>query len=183
MKEIIKSIYKKLAFKMFIIICLVALNVYLLTCPSKILGEVIDLLANIEQNRSLIINNIILLLIVSFVFMITRIVWKYLLAYVTRQVEKGLRDSLFDHFLKIKLSSIQDIKNGELMSYFVKDIGEIRGATYRILSHASRVVFIFIIATYTMIRRRFKTFSCSALPNIYYSLYSNDIKKICWKEF
>lgn len=152
MKDIIKSIYKKLAFKMFIIICLVAVNVYLLTCPSKILGNVIDLLANIEQNKSLIIDNIILLLGISIIFIVTRIVWKYLLAYVTRQVEKGLKDKLFEHFLKIKLSSIQDIKNGELMSYFVKDIGEIRGATYRMLSHASRVFFIFIIATYTMIR-------------------------------
>lgn len=152
MKDIIKSIYKKLAFKMFIIICLVAVNVYLLTCPSKILGNVIDLLANIEKNKSLIIDNIILLLGISIIFIITRIVWKYLLAYVTRQVEKGLKDKLFEHFLKIKLSSIQDIKNGELMSYFVKDIGEIRGATYRMLSHASRVFFIFIIATYTMIR-------------------------------
>lgn len=152
MKDIIKSIYKKLAFKMFIIICLVAVNVYLLTCPSKILGNVIDLLANIEKNKSLIIDNIILLLGISIIFIVTRIVWKYLLAYVTRQVEKGLKDKLFEHFLKIKLSSIQDIKNGELMSYFVKDIGEIRGATYRMLSHASRVFFIFIIATYTMIR-------------------------------
>lgn len=150
MKEIMKSIYKKLIFKMFIIICLVAVNVYLLTCPSKILGKIIDLLENIEKNKILIINNIKLLIFSSLIFIVTRIIWKYLLAYVTRQVEKGLKDKLFEHFMKIKLSSIQDIKNGELMSYFVKDIGEIRGATYRMLSHASRIVFIFIIATYTM---------------------------------
>ena len=106
MKEIMKSIYKKLAFKMFIILCLVALNVYLLTCPSKILGKIIDLLGNIEQNKTLIIDNIKLLLLVSFVFILTRIVWKYLLAFVTRQVEKNLKDKLFNHFLKIKLRKI-----------------------------------------------------------------------------
>ena len=36
------------------------------------------------------------------------------------------------------------------MSYFVKDIGEIRGATYRALSHASRVIFIILITSFSM---------------------------------
>ena len=152
MKNLLISIYKKLTLKMIIIITLVAVNVYLLTYPSKVLGKIIDLLSNIDQNRDLIINHIIALLGASILMLVVRIIWKYLLAITTRQVEKDLRDNLFEHFLKIKLSSIQDIKNGELMSYFVKDIGEIRGLTYRVLSHASRVVFILIIATITMIK-------------------------------
>ena len=183
MKEILKSIYKKQALRMFVIICLVAFNVYLLTCPSKILGKIIDLLGNINQNKPLIIENIKLLLVVSFVFIITRIVWKYLLAYVTRQVEKGLKDKLFDHFLKIKLTSIQDIKNGELMSYFVKDIGEIRGATYRILSHASRVIFIFIIATYTMIGVDLKLTIAAICPIIITMILVFILKKYVEKSF
>ena len=36
------------------------------------------------------------------------------------------------------------------MSYFVKDIGELRGFLYRILSQGSRIIFVFIIATSTM---------------------------------
>lgn len=150
MKDLLKSIYKKLTLKMITIISLVAVNVYLLTYPSKVLGKIIDLLSSMEQNKSIIIEHIIKLLVVSILLVIVRIVWKYLLAITTRQVEKELKDNLFDHFLKIKLSSIQNIKNGELMSYFVKDIGEIRGITYRLLSHASRVVFIFIITSITM---------------------------------
>lgn len=150
MKKLLISIYKKLTLKMITIITLVAVNVYLLTYPSKVIGKIIDLLSNIEQNKPIIINHIIKLLLVSILIVIVRIVWKYLLAITTRQVEKGLRDNLFDHFLKIKLSSIQNIKNGELMSYFVKDIGEIRGITYRLLSHATRVIFILIITSITM---------------------------------
>lgn len=150
MKQQLISIYKKLSFKMILIVIMVAANVYLLTYPSKVLGKIIDLLANIEQNKDAIIQNIIFLIIASLVALIVRIIWKYLLACTTRFVEKSLRDSLFEHFLKIKLSNIQNIKNGELMSYFVKDIGEIRGATYRVLSHASRVFFILIITTITM---------------------------------
>ena len=145
MKKILISIYKKLTLKMIAIITLVAVNVYLLTYPSKVLGKIIDLLSNIDLNKELIINHIIALLGASILMLIIRIVWKYLLAITTRQVEKDLRDNLFEHFLKIKLASIQNIKNGELMSYFVKDISEIRGVTYRALSHASRVFFIFVI--------------------------------------
>ena len=36
------------------------------------------------------------------------------------------------------------------MSYFIKDVGEIRGFLYRLLSHGTRIVFVFIIATNTM---------------------------------
>ena len=64
--------------------------------------------------------------------------------------EKEMRNKLFEHFSKLKLSSIQNIKNGELMSYFVKDIGEVRGFSYKILSQGLRTIFIIIITTYTM---------------------------------
>ena len=150
MKHIINSIFKKLLVPIISIITLIAINVYLLTYPAKILGKIIDLLYDINLNKSSILNNIKLLIITSILCLIVRVVWKYLLAYTTRFLEKSLRDNLFDHFLKIKLSNIQNIKNGEIMSYFVKDIGELRGFLYRILSHGSRIVFVSIIATSAM---------------------------------
>ena len=150
MKNVIKSILKKLIFPITTIIILIGINVYLLTYPAKLLGKIIDLLYNIDQNKINIINNIKILILVSIICLLIRVIWKYLLAYATRFLEKSLRDKLFEHFLKIKLSNIQNIKNGEIMSYFVKDIGELRGFLYRILSHGSRIIFVTIIATYTM---------------------------------
>lgn len=152
MKDILISIYKKLSIKMIFVVTMVAINVYLLTYPSKVLGQIIDLLNNIEANKPEILSLIVKLLIASIILIIIRVAWKYTLAFITRTVEKDLRDNLFDHFLRIKLSNIQDIKNGEIMSYFVKDIGEIRGFTYRFLSHASRVFFIFFITSAMMIK-------------------------------
>ena len=183
MKNLLISIYKKLTLKMIIIITLVAVNIYLLTYPSKVLGKIIDLLSNIDQNRDLIINHIIALLAASILMLVVRIVWKYLLAITTRQVEKDLRDNLFEHFLKIKLSSIQNIKNGELMSYFVKDIGEIRGLTYRVLSHASRVVFILIIATITMIKVNLSLTIAAICPIIITTYIIVILKKYVEKSF
>lgn len=183
MKNLLISIYKKLTLKMIVIITLVAVNVYLLTYPSKVLGKIIDLLSNITQNKELIINHIIALLAASILMLIVRIIWKYLLAITTRQVEKDLRDNLFEHFLKIKLSSIQNIKNGELMSYFVKDISEIRGLTYRTLSHASRVVFILIIATITMIKVNLSLTIAAICPIIITTYIIIILKKYVEKSF
>ena len=150
MKQILKSILKNQLLKIILIIILVAINAYLLTFPSKILGNIIDLLYDIDKNKLNIINNIYYLLGSTICFIIVRISWKYLVGRCTRNLEKDLKDKLFEHFLKIKLTNIQDIKNGELMSYFVKDIGELRGALYRTLSHATRIIFTLIIVTFTM---------------------------------
>ncbi len=150
MKETIKEILKKQTLSIIFILILIGLNEYILTYPSKILGNIIDLLYNIEENKTLIMKSIIILMLCSIAFLGIRVIWKYLIARATRIMEKDLKDKLFKKFLNVNLESIQNIKNGELMSYFTKDIGEIKGLYYRILSHASRVVFVFIIATYTM---------------------------------
>ncbi len=54
--------------------------------------------------------------------------------------------------MKLKLKDIQNIKNGEIMSYFVKDTNEIRSAAFRILSHGVRITFTFIIAFFQMVQ-------------------------------
>ena len=150
MKKLLQNIIKKQLFQYIAIIVLVGLNVYLLTYPSKILGIIIDLLYNKKKNKPLILNNIILLILASIGILLIRVIWKYLVGKCTRYFEKELKDKLFSQFLSVKLTSIQNIKNGELMSYFIKDVGEIRGFLYRLLSHGTRIVFVFIIATNTM---------------------------------
>ncbi len=150
MKKILNSVLKKHILKIILIILLIFINIYLLTTPSKILGNIIDLLYETTINFSKIWSLITSLLVVSVLMLILRICWKYLIGLVTRTFEKDMKDRLFEHFLKLKLSSIQNIKNGELMSYFVKDVGELRGLLYRSLSHGTRVLAIGIIATFTM---------------------------------
>jgi len=50
------------------------------------------------------------------------------------------------------MTNIQNIKNGELMSYFTQDIREIRLFFNALLSFGTRTLAIFIIVTYTMIK-------------------------------
>ena len=82
MKDTLKTILKKHVSKIIAIILLVGLNVYLLTCPSKILGKIIDLLYNSNENKYIIFNNIIYLLFASIGILLVRVVWKYLVGFL-----------------------------------------------------------------------------------------------------
>lgn len=151
MKEIMLKITKKYRFTAFLQVFFIMLNIYFLTYPPKIIGKIIDLLYDIEANRDLIIQNIYYLIGTTIILLIVRVPWRWLSGYTPRSIEKDLKNKLFEQFTKIKMTSLQNIKNGELMSYFVKDISEIRQFIYRLLSYGSRIVFTLIIATFTMI--------------------------------
>ena len=183
MKSVLSQILKKLSLKIVLIIIFVGINIYLLTFPSKILGKIIDLMYNAKENKSYIINNIILLISASIGILIVRTIWKYLIGISTRTLEKDLKDKLFKQFLSTSLSSIQDIKNGEIMSYFVKDVGEIRGMLYRLLSHGTRIIFTFIIATYTMTHVNTKLTIAAIIPIILTMILVIILKRYVEKSF
>ena len=134
MKEIMLKITKKYRFTAFLQVFFIMLNIYFLTYPPKIIGKIIDLLYDIEANRDLIIQNIYYLIGTTIILLIVRVPWRWLSGYTPRSIERDLKNKLFEQFTKIKMTSLQNIKNGELMSYFVKDISEIRQFVYRLLS-------------------------------------------------
>ena len=150
MKKIFCDILKKYKVSISITVLFIAINMYVLTLPSKIIGVIIDLLYNLEQNKPQIITYTYYLLGTLILAMLARLPWRYLVGYVPRSIEKDLKNKLFSHFTRIKLHDIQKIKNGEIMAYFVQDIREIRSAIYRIISYGSRIIFTAIIVGYTM---------------------------------
>lgn len=183
MKKLLKTFFKKERFTIFAIIILVGINVYFLTFPSKILGKIIDLLYDIEVHKITIIKYIAFLILFSVLSLIIRVAWKSLVGKSTRLLEKILKDKLFENFLKLKLSSIQNIKNGEIMSYFVKDIGEIRTLFYRLLSHGTRIFFILVIATYTMKTVNTKLTIATLCPMVITAIIIIILKKYVEKSF
>lgn len=150
MKKVLLDSLKAYKWQITFQIILMGFTIYLLTVPATIVGKIIDLLYDIEKNRQEIFNNIYLLLGVCVIYFIIRIIWKYLETYTSRGPEKYMKIKLFHRFLELKLQNIQSIKNGEIMSYFVKDINEIRSTIWRVVSHGARCVFIFVIAIYKM---------------------------------
>ena len=150
MKKVIIDSLKNYKLVSLIHFIFIGLNIYLLTYPAKIIGNIVDMLYDIETNKQNIINNIYYLLVMCVVLLLVRIVWKYTETVISRGFERDIKVKLFERFLKLKLKDIQNIKNGEIMSYFVKDTNEIRSAVYRIISHGARIVYTFIFAIYQM---------------------------------
>lgn len=152
MKNLIKPFLKENRFRIFIQILFIMINMYLLTLPASIIGKIIDLFYNFDANRVEIINNVFILMALSIALLITRLTWKYVDTLIPRSYERMIKDSIFNHFLKMKLADIQKIKNGEIMSYFVKDVSEVRMACHHIFSFIPRILFTFVFAIYQMAR-------------------------------
>lgn len=150
MKKILSKIIKKYWFAISLQVIFIGLNIYFLTYPPKIIGNIIDLLYNINENHDAIMLQVWYLLGICFVLLAVRMPWRWLTGYTPRSIERDLKNKLFEQFMKIKMTSIQNIKNGELMSYFVKDVSEIRQFIYRIISYGTRFIFTVIICVYAM---------------------------------
>ncbi len=152
MKKVIIDSLKSYKWKILLQVTLITLNIYLLTWPAKIIGDIVDLLYDIPNNKQNILINTYYLVGICVFLLFVRVAWKYYETYISRGFEKDIKNKLFERFQKIKTAKLQKIKNGEIMSYFVKDTNEIRSAVYRILSHGTRILVTFVIVTITMIQ-------------------------------
>lgn len=150
MKNIITKVLKKHVILIIIELILIVLNVYLLTVPSTITGKIIDLLYNLDGNKQNILKQTGLLLISCILILITRVIWKMLDAKFSRNLVKEFRDRLFEKLLKIDVSKLQQKKNGDIMSYFVKDIQEVRKFISNTTTTTVRFFLNFLIVAIAM---------------------------------
>ena len=148
-KELIKSL-KKYKWQILIEIILIIISVIFIAYPSKIVGRMIDLLYNAESNKSEIIKSIVQLLSISIGILITRVLWKNLDFRINVYIDKDLKDRLFTKLLKTKVKALNEIKNGEIMSYFVSDLRKVTMTTAKFISTGTRIIANFTIATIMM---------------------------------
>ena len=184
MKNIVIKILKKYKLQFAIVWIFIAINMYLLTIPPQIIGKIIDLLYNLDANKDLIIRQTIYLILAAIGLLLARMPWRYTVGMITRGFEKNLKNKLFDHFMKIKMVNLQNTKNGELMSYFTKDIGEIRVFLYR------AIALRFKNCSHSYNRNLPNDDRCKCKININYyvsycrnSVSYRDYKKICRNKF
>lgn len=150
MKDVLKTWLKGSFFKIILVIIFIFLNMYFLTIPPKIIGEIIDLFSDITTNKILINEKIIYLVMTSIILLLVRLPWRTLAVHSALSYEKILKDSLFDHFSKVKMECLQNIKNGEIMAYFTKDVNETRRCINQLTTMGLRTIATIIIAIYTM---------------------------------
>lgn len=152
MKKIIIDIFKKNKLGIFIQTLFIGINMYLLTVPPKFIGQIIDLLYNKELNKKEILNNTLYLIVTCIIILVVRMIWKYYETKNNRIFERDLKNKLFNQFLKLKIKDIQNIKNGQIMSYFVKDMNEMRRIVWKGFSFGVRIIFTLFIVTFQMSR-------------------------------
>ncbi len=152
MKKILKNLLKKYSIWILIEIIFIGINIYLLTMPSKILGKIIDFLYNIESNKQEILTLTYILLGVCVLLLIVRVSWKMIDSKVSRNIIMNLRNMLFKKMLKTDVAKLQLLKNGDIMSYFVRDIRQVQKFVSNVLTLVVRFILNFTIVAFAMIR-------------------------------
>lgn len=153
MKQVLKEWLKKSYLKIFLIIIFIFLNIYILTYPPKIIGEIVDLFYDIDNNKQEIYQKIFFLIFSAIIFLLVRLPWRTLAINCTLDYEKRIKDALFKQFTRIKMNNLQNIRNGEIMAYFTKDVNETRRFLNCIIGFGLRIIATLIIATYTMMKK------------------------------
>jgi len=152
LKKTLLNLYKKNTLLLLVEVIFIAINVYLLTVPSKLLGQIVDLLYNLDTNKGQIIHTVLLLLLMSLVLITVRVTWKMIDAKIGRDNTKKIRDTVYEKMLKTDAATIGKIKNGDIMSYFVKDINQVRKFISNVITLIVRFALNFIIVAITMVQ-------------------------------
>ena len=150
MNQILKGILKKHTILLIFEVIFITINVYLLTVPSTILGEIVDLLSNIEKNKQEILNETYCLLGMCAILLFSRVTWKMLDAKIARNIVKELRDRLFEKMLKTDIAQLENMKNGDILSHFIRDIAQIRKFVSNAITTIIRFVLNFIVVAIAM---------------------------------
>ena len=78
MKRELIDLFKRNKFRLLIEFAFLILFVYFCTCPAKYLGQIIDLLYDIDANKEAILQNILLMLSACMGIIVTRLIWKHI---------------------------------------------------------------------------------------------------------
>ena len=178
MKEELKIIIKQNKIKLIIEFFGLVFFVYFMTCPAKYLGKIIDLLYDIETNKNIIIYNVMLMILSAIGMVVSRMVYKYIEFTVHINTRKELQDNLFKKIMKMKLEDINLIKNGEIMSYFVRDTKKVTKFILKFYSSSVRVLSNIIIVTILMTHNsNIKLAICAIIPIVLTSIVMVFIRK------
>lgn len=165
MKQNLINILKKNKIKLIIEATALILQIYLLFFPSKYLGNIIDLLNNIELNKKIIIQKVLLIMITSIGVIISRLIYKKIDFYMECKIRKDLTDELFNKLMKMRIEDIKQIKNGEIMSYFVRDVKKISRQILRFFTAGIRLTANIIIVIVLMTKNsNIKLAICAIIP-------------------
>ena len=136
MKKVLIDILKKYKINFLQILVLIIIFEITRFWPAKILGDIIDILENNIANDNLIIKKFAILFLCVSIYVISRTGFKYFEKAISNKVHRDLENNVFERFLNLKIKNIEQIKNGELMSYIMRYTRDIRDGINGIYEYA-----------------------------------------------
>jgi len=109
------------------ILCIIAVDMAQLVIP-QIIKTAVDTLAASHIDRYILVKQCLLIVGLGLAMAILRYAWRILLMGSARDVEKGIRDDLFGHILKLDMSYFDRMKTGDIMAHATSDISHVRMA-------------------------------------------------------
>ena len=177
MKKVLIDLLKKYKFHYLLIIITLFIFEIAKYIPTKKIGEIIDLLNKSQINKERIIQSFIIFFICVMVYSITRTLYKYYIKATTYRFEKDLKNEIFRKFLNLKLEDMQNIKNGELMSYVTKYTNDIRGGVFGIIAYGIRTILAFGILFIFMLNINWKLTLIITIPMVIEVIIVNKLKE------
>ena len=92
MRKIMINILKKYKLQFLTVIIFVGINMYLITVPPLIIGNIVNLLYNVDENRKLILKQLIYLMLTAIAILLVRLPWRYSAGYITRSFERDIKN-------------------------------------------------------------------------------------------
>lgn len=90
--------------------------------PAKMMGEVVDRIANRSLTQTQFIMNLIALVVSAFLMYGLRFIWRQFIFGTSQLLGKILRSQLFAHFTKMSPTFYQKYRTGDLMAHATNDI-------------------------------------------------------------
>jgi len=95
----------------------------------RIIKRVIDCLAGGLTSEGALLRYALLIIITALLIAVFRFAWRYCIIGTSRRIERGLRNHLFAHIIRLPLSSLIQTKTGDLMARMTNDLEAVRMCT------------------------------------------------------
>ncbi len=126
--ELILPYFKKNALKIITgILCMVVVDLAQLAVP-QIVKSAVDTLATADLDRQVLVTQCLGILGLGLFMALLRYGWRILLMGAARDLERGIRDSLYAHVLSLDLAYYDKTKTGDIMAHATSDINHVRMA-------------------------------------------------------
>ena len=126
--KLIYPYFKKNLYKILLgILCMILVDMAQLVIP-QIIKHAIDSLSSASFDNKTLIFQCAFILFLGLAMAGLRYGWRNLLMRSARDVEKGIRDDLFNHVLSLDMAYFDKVKTGDIMAHATSDINHIRMA-------------------------------------------------------